>query len=104
MDCTGRWIEKIVACKRTTTNCQTTTYLSGHELFESRLGVFRPQEGRTRTGAYMFKYTTQKYLAHAVGSVREKSNIRIAACHPRKRTRKVMGQSGGLQILSWRRP
>ena len=100
MDCTGRWIEKIVACKRTTTNCQTTTYLSGHELFESRLGVFRPQEGRTRTGAYMFKYTTQKYHAHAVGSVREKPNIRIAACRPRKRTRKVMGQSGGLQILS----
>lgn len=77
MDCTGRWTEKIVACKRTSTNCQTPTCFTGHDPFESvSRRVFRPQEGRTRTGAYMFAYTRPKYLAHTIGLVHEKPNIK----------------------------
>lgn len=44
--------------------------------------MFRPQEGRTRTGAYLFAYTTEKYFAHAFGSVHEKPKMRIAAHRP----------------------
>ena len=77
MDCTGRWTEKIVACRKTTTNCQIPTCFTGHDPFESvRRRVFRPQEGRARTGAYMVAYIERRYLAHATGLVHEKPNIR----------------------------
>lgn len=34
MDCTGRWTEKTVACKWTTTDCETSTHFTGHDPFE----------------------------------------------------------------------
>lgn len=104
MDCTGSWTEKIVACKWTATNFQTTTHLSGHEPFESRLEVYSAH----RRGAPGLEPICSDILHRSI-SPRVLFGAREAeqqhrSIPPTGENKEVMGQSGGLQISNGRRP